>query len=54
MNEKFLVKKFGCNTVVNNISEKNFEKKICKLTDNFYSNFHNKLIRYKMYFVKKK
>lgn len=54
MNEKFLVKKFGCNAVVNNISEKNFEKKICKLTDNFYSNFHNKLIRYKMYFVKKK
>ena len=54
MDEKKLIKKFGCNTVVDNISEKNFEKKICKFSDNFYSNYENKLIKYKIYFVKKR
>ena len=54
LNDSRIIKKFGCNIVVNKISKKIFEKRLCKLTDSFYSNYNNKVLQYKMYYVRKK
>lgn len=54
VNDKKIIKKFGCNKVVDSISEKNFEKKLCKLTDSFTNSYSDKKLKYKMFYVKKR
>ena len=52
--DKKIIKKFGCNKVIDTISKKNYEKKLCKLTDSFYGNYSDKKLKYKMFYVKKR
>ena len=54
VNDKKIIKKFGCNKVIDTISEKKFEKKLCKLTDSFTTNYSDKKLKYKMFYVKKR
>ena len=51
LNNKKIIKKFGCNKIINSISKKEFEKKFCKFTDNFINN--GEKLRIKMFYLKK-
>ncbi len=52
INDKKIIKKFGSNKIIKNISSKKYTKKICMLTDNFIHLGNN--LKIKMYYVKKK
>ena len=53
-NDKKIIKKYGCNKVIDTISEKKFEKKLCKLTDSFPTYDYGKKAEIKMFYVKKR
>ena len=54
VNDKKIIKKYGCNKVIDTISEKKFEKKLCKLTDSFPTYDYGKKAEIKMFYVKKR
>ena len=52
LNNKNIIKNFGCNKIINKISSSIYEKKIHNLTDNFFVN--NNLLKIKIVSIFKK
>ena len=54
VNNNKIIEKYGCNKIIDTISEKNYIKKLCWFTDSFKNNYNNKKLHYKMFYIKKK
>ena len=50
LDDKLLIKKYGCNKIVNSISSKNFTKKLLPMTDSFWHQGKN--LKIKIFYLK--